>query len=135
MKPEHMSALVSELKANDTDHLHQLLGEGDITVTQLVQAAERLTQPEPELQIRARKPAKGAAGKKKRGSLVEIEGIGDLPITLARCCAPIRPQAITGYVTLGRGVTYPPQRLPGTRAHESGGARASAQRGVELGRS
>jgi GTP pyrophosphokinase len=28
-----------------------------------------------------------------------------LPTTLARCCAPLRPQPITGYVTLGRGVT------------------------------
>jgi GTP pyrophosphokinase len=36
---------------------------------------------------------------------VEIEGVGDLPTTLARCCAPLRPQPITGYVTLGRGVT------------------------------
>ena len=26
-------------------------------------------------------------------------------MTLAHCCAPIRPQAIVGYVTLGRGVT------------------------------
>ena len=39
------------------------------------------------------------------GSPVEIEGVGDLPITLARCCAPIRPQPIVGYVTVGRGVT------------------------------
>ena len=31
--------------------------------------------------------------------------MGDLPTTLARCCAPLRPQPITGYVTLGRGVT------------------------------
>jgi GTP pyrophosphokinase len=55
---------------------------------------------------RLAKKAKAAAGaRKKRGSLVEIEGVGDLPITLARCCAPIRPQGITGYVTLGRGVT------------------------------
>jgi GTP pyrophosphokinase len=38
-------------------------------------------------------------------SPVEIEGVGDLPITLARCCAPMRPQPIVGYVTLGRGVT------------------------------
>jgi GTP pyrophosphokinase len=36
---------------------------------------------------------------------VQIEGVGDLPTTLARCCAPLRPQPITGYVTLGRGVT------------------------------
>jgi GTP pyrophosphokinase len=36
---------------------------------------------------------------------VDIEGVGDLPTTLARCCQPIRPQPVTGYVTLGRGVT------------------------------
>jgi GTP pyrophosphokinase len=41
----------------------------------------------------------------RRGSPVEIEGVGNLPITLARCCAPLRPQPITGYVTVGRGVT------------------------------
>ncbi len=108
VKPEHMSALVSELKANDIDQMHQLLGEGEITVTQLVQAAERLTQPAPEPMPRtpvALREGEGGGARKKRGSLVDIEGVGDLPITLARCCAPIRPQAITGYVTLGRGVT------------------------------
>jgi GTP pyrophosphokinase len=104
VKPEHMSALVSELKANDIDHFHQLLGEGEVTVTQLVQAAERLTQPAPEPKPRMPRVPKGTA-RKKRGSLVDIEGVGDLPITLARCCAPIRPQPITGYATLGRGVT------------------------------
>lgn len=38
-------------------------------------------------------------------SPVDIEGVGDLPITLARCCGPMRPQPIAGYLTLGRGVT------------------------------
>ncbi|MEP7246895.1 MAG: TGS domain-containing protein, partial [Gammaproteobacteria bacterium] len=99
--PEHTAALVQELKAHDLDHFHQLLGEGEITATQLVQAAERLIQPQKPRPIRVSRPA----GKKKRSSLVEIEGVGDLPTTLARCCGPIRPQAITGYVTLGRGVT------------------------------
>jgi len=37
-------------------------------------------------------------------SPVTIEGVTDLPATLARCCAPLRPQPITGYVTPGRGV-------------------------------
>ena len=101
--PEHISALVQELKASDTDHFHQLLGEGEITVTQLIQAAERLRQPEPK--PRGIRAPRGAAKKTKRGSLVDIEGVGDLPTTLARCCGPIRPQPITGYVTLGRGVT------------------------------
>ena len=36
---------------------------------------------------------------------MEIEGVGDLPTTMARCCAPVPPEAIAGYLTLGRGVT------------------------------
>ncbi|HTX05574.1 MAG TPA: TGS domain-containing protein, partial [Steroidobacteraceae bacterium] len=51
---------------------------------------------------RRRDVARGAAAKR---SPVEIEGVGNLPITLARCCAPLPPQPIVGYVTLGRGVT------------------------------
>jgi GTP pyrophosphokinase len=56
--------------------------------------------PPPPLPPRAtrQKPARG-------GSPVEIEGVGNLPITLAHCCAPLPPQPITGYVTVGRGVT------------------------------
>jgi GTP pyrophosphokinase len=99
-RPEQLSALAQELKAHDTDHLHQLLGEGEITVTQLMHAAARLFQP-PERPIVRPRPS----APRRRSSPVEIEGVGDLPITLARCCAPLRPQPITGYVTLGRGVT------------------------------
>jgi GTP pyrophosphokinase len=100
-RPEKLSALAQELKARDTEHLYQLLGEGEVTVTQLMHAAARLFQP-PERPV-VRPPRAAAA--RRRTSPVEIEGVGDLPITLARCCAPLRPQPITGYVTLGRGVT------------------------------
>ena len=43
---------------------------------------------------------------------MEIEGVGDLPTTLARCCAPLRPQPIAGYVALGRGVTVHRSECP-----------------------
>jgi GTP pyrophosphokinase len=36
---------------------------------------------------------------------VDIEGVGDMPTTMARCCAPVPPEPIAGYLTLGRGVT------------------------------
>jgi len=100
-RPEQLVKLAQELDARDVDHLHQLLGEGEITVTQLMQAATRLFEPPP---VRLPRAARAAAG--RRGSSpVEIEGVGDLPTLLARCCAPLRPQPITGYVSLGRGVT------------------------------
>jgi len=100
VRPEQIAALVQELKAHDLDHFHQLLGEGEITVTALMHAAAKLFQPAPEPLVRTAR-----ATPRRRASPVEIEGVGDLPTTLARCCAPLRPQPITGYVTLGRGVT------------------------------
>jgi GTP pyrophosphokinase len=63
--------------------------------------------PPPSAVVRARKAIGGAR------SPVEIEGVGDLPITLARCCAPMRPQPIRGYLTLGRGVTIHRAECPG----------------------
>ena len=105
-RQEQFSALVHALEAHDADHLYQLLGEGELTVTQLLQAAARLPGSQ-LIETRRHAPvARPAPASTHRGSSpVEIEGVGDLPATLARCCAPLRPQPIAGYVTVGRGVT------------------------------
>jgi GTP pyrophosphokinase len=57
-------------------------------------------EPEPEVLPVARPRPRAAAR-----SPVEIEGVGDLPTTIARCCSPVPPEPIAGYMTLGRGVT------------------------------
>jgi GTP pyrophosphokinase len=93
--------LIAQLRAQDVDEFYQLLGEGEITATQLSQALLRLVRPAaPEVPARKARPASPA-----RRNPVDIEGVGDLPITLASCCAPLRPQPIVGYITVGRGVT------------------------------
>ena len=101
VRAEQLAALAAELKARDVDHLYQLLGEGEITVTQLARAATRLLEPAASVPVRAVRPQPA----RRHTAAVEIEGVGDLPTTRARCCGPLRPQPITGYVTLGRGVT------------------------------
>jgi len=108
-RPEQLATLARELRARDVDHLHQLLGEGEITVTQLMHAAARLF--EPPVPQRIARPAR-AAPARRRTAPVDIEGVGDLPTTLARCCAPLRPQPIAGYVALGRGVTVHRSECP-----------------------
>ena len=83
-------------------------GEGEIA------AAEPAPPPPPPLPLRPARPRTG-----RGGSPVEVEGVGNLPITFARCCAPLPPQAITGYVTVGRGVTIHRSNCPGlTRMRE-----------------
>jgi GTP pyrophosphokinase len=118
--PEVLASLLEalsprETELRNTEELYQLLGEGEITATQLAQAIARQlkrTEPEPK-RITRRASA-------KRRSPVEIEGVGDLPITLARCCAPIRPQPIVGYATLGRGVTIHRKDCPSFARMQSG---------------
>ena len=43
---------------------------------------------------------------------MDIEGVGDMPTTMARCCAPMAPGPIAGYLTLGRGVSIHRQDCP-----------------------
>jgi GTP pyrophosphokinase len=102
--PELIAALVRELKADSAEDLHRLIGEGEIGNTALAQALVRVraaaaTAVAPLVPVRPRPQRRSAR------SPVEIEGVGDLPITMARCCGPVPPEPIAGYVTLGRGVT------------------------------
>jgi len=40
-----------------------------------------------------------------RAPEIEVQGIGDLLSTYARCCKPVPPEPIVGYITVGRGVS------------------------------
>ncbi len=50
-------------------------------------------------------PVRAKRARSRRATAVDIEGVGDMPTTMARCCAPVPPEPIAGYLTLGRGVT------------------------------
>jgi GTP pyrophosphokinase len=40
-----------------------------------------------------------------RAPEVEVQGIGDLLSSYARCCNPVPPEPIVGYITVGRGIS------------------------------
>ncbi|HEY6452509.1 MAG TPA: bifunctional (p)ppGpp synthetase/guanosine-3',5'-bis(diphosphate) 3'-pyrophosphohydrolase [Steroidobacteraceae bacterium] len=103
---ELIAPLVRELKAESAEDLQRLIGEGVIGVNALIQAIARVRAPPPEplAVVRTRPPQRAAR------SPVAIEGVGDLPITMARCCSPVPPEPIAAYLTLGRGVTIHRER-------------------------
>jgi GTP pyrophosphokinase len=92
--------ILDELGLSNLDALYVGLGEGELTVAQVAGAVHRrLKEHEPQ-KPRAFKP--GAAS--QPGGMV-IDGVGDLLSSFARCCRPVPPESIAGYITLGRGVS------------------------------
>ena len=92
--------LLDELGLANLDDLYIGLGEGELTVAQVAGAVHRrLREHEPE-KPRAFKP--GAAG---QPTGMVVDGVGDLLSSIAKCCRPVPPEPIAGYITLGRGVS------------------------------
>jgi GTP pyrophosphokinase len=117
---ELQATLVRELRAESVAELQRRIGAGDISASALGQALARLRAPaEPELATVRKRGSHAPASR----SPVAIEGVGDLPITIARCCGPVPPDPIAGYVTLGRGVTIHRQRCPNLQRMQSANSR------------
>jgi GTP pyrophosphokinase len=95
--------LARELKAADPRELFRWLGEGEINVAQLLRPLA--VRPAPS----APKPRKPTPSRATKGPL-QLVGLGDLPLTLGRCCSPVAPEPVVGYLTLGRGVTVHAER-------------------------
>jgi GTP pyrophosphokinase len=93
--------LISEFKQQNAESLYQAIGEGDINVAQISGAILRLARPQELPSPIARKPT---VTPRDTAGLV-IDGVGDLLSNFARCCRPVPPEAIAGYITLGRGVS------------------------------
>jgi GTP pyrophosphokinase len=97
------SELVGEFGVPGADALHLALGSGELSLAQVTAAIERRMRGKPASaapELPAIVPARRAPT-----AAVEIEGVGDLLSTHARCCNPVPPEPITGYVTVGRGIT------------------------------
>jgi GTP pyrophosphokinase len=100
VKSPPVTLLLRELGLDSAEALHEALGLGEVSAAQVAGAIQRLqhsrdAQPE---QFRARSTG-------SRAPEVEVQGIGDLLSTYARCCRPVPPEPIVGYITVGRGVS------------------------------
>ena len=102
--------LAKRLGYDGVDDLCLAYGKDEITQTALATAVQppKPAAPEPEVQVRA---SRQKAGK----SDVLVVGVDSLLTQLARCCHPVPPDEIVGYVTRGRGVTIHRADCPNVR--------------------
>src|SRR5258708_18390758 len=101
VKTPPMVELLRELELKDTESLHEALGLGKISGAQVAGAIQRLLHARDEQP----QPARARDGGGSRAPEVEVQGVGDLLSTYARCCKPVPPESIVGYITVGRGVS------------------------------
>jgi GTP pyrophosphokinase len=95
-----LPSLLHELGFDTTEALHEALGLGELSAAQVAGAIQRL------MHAREDKPeALRPRSAKAREPEVEVQGIGDLLSSYARCCKPVPPEPIVGYITVGRGVS------------------------------
>jgi GTP pyrophosphokinase len=92
--------LAQRLKFGKVDEFLAALGRGDVGQRDLVNALQESGKVVPALA-----PASKPRVRAKTGNPVAIPGLGDVPLTLARCCKPQPPEPIVAYTTVGRGVT------------------------------
>ncbi|MFZ1390134.1 MAG: ACT domain-containing protein, partial [Dokdonella sp.] len=96
-----LDSLPARFQLRSVDELFEAIALGDVTSTQIARSlhdggsADDTANARPT-PTRALAPAKDA---------LVIEGIGNLLSVLARCCQPLPGDAVTGFITRGRGVS------------------------------
>lgn len=103
-----LDGVPSRFQLKTLDDLYAAVGNGDLTVAQVVGAAERLAVPEGQTQpqdLVTKPPKRGRGTTTRKDGGITIQGVGDLMTTIARCCQPLPGDPVVGYITRGRGVT------------------------------
>ncbi|KIQ34404.1 GTP pyrophosphokinase [Variovorax paradoxus] len=95
--------LASQLGFKSADHLFEVVGKDEFSlrnIETLLRPPEPAPNPDDGVQI---KKARGSEKSGKGGVLVV--GVSSLMTQLAKCCKPAPPDAISGFVTRGHGVS------------------------------
>lgn len=79
------------------------IGRGDVSEHQVALAIQEETAPRPTETARPLSPRRITALQSQTG--VVVEGVGNLQTSSAKCCKPMPPDAIVGYLTCDHGVT------------------------------
>mgnify|MGYP002622969760 CR=1 FL=1 len=96
-----VSDIAKALKFDDEEQFLAKVGFGDIQSRQIsgaIALMEKNLHPDDEL-----RPLLLQTPQKEKG--LTISGIGGLYTRMAKCCQPIPPEPITGFITRGQGVT------------------------------
>ncbi len=121
IKSGHIRLLLKQLRCNSLDDLLVKVGNGTITVQNLVkglQPAELRKETEqrneelPPEELANLMVSQHSQGSLKENSGVRIDGIEGMLVKVSQCCSPLPGDAIVGFITMGRGVSVHKANCP-----------------------
>lgn len=95
------------------DEIYIAVGYGKVTTEDIVKGLnpdlleKPAEEPKDDNETFLKKVFKSAGNqqKKKKGSLISVDGMSDIMVRFAKCCNPIPGDSIVGFISRGRGVT------------------------------
>ena len=101
-----LAEVAAAMNYHDPDTLYAAIGEHHVSARAVVGRVVRMLQeldPEDELAVEVLQPRRP---RRDTGTVgVHVEGLDDMMVRLSRCCTPVPPDEIMGFVTRGRGVS------------------------------
>ncbi|MEX1357712.1 MAG: RelA/SpoT AH/RIS domain-containing protein, partial [Gaiellaceae bacterium] len=113
-----MAQVIREAGFKKAEDFYLALGSGRLTPNQIVKKVlQRLktdeVAQEETVPLKAPK-ARTAAASGTYG--IQVEGVEDVLVRLAKCCTPVPGDPIVGYISLGRGITIHRDDCPNVKA-------------------
>ncbi len=101
-----LAEVAAAMNYHDPDTLYAAIGEHHVSARAVVGRVVRVLReldPEDELAVEVLQPRRP---RRDTGTVgVHVEGLDDMMVRLSRCCTPVPPDEIMGFVTRGRGVS------------------------------
>jgi GTP pyrophosphokinase len=94
-----------QLGLSDLDAVFVAVGEGTVGAATVAGRVGRLARPDEKPAEEGILPEIPAERPSHTGTGVIVEGLDDVWVRIARCCAPVPGDDIVGFVTVGRGVS------------------------------
>lgn len=92
--------IARKVSASSVEDMYAAVGSGELSSAQVINAAQGLVERRSEPKLKLARP-----GATRYRSEVQVQGVGNLLTHMAGCCKPLPGDAITGFITQGRGVS------------------------------
>ncbi len=97
-----LNELAEKVNYKNASDMFAAVGAGDLRPTHVANVAQKMIEPhEHQLSLQLNL----YQDNKSKDSDIQIRGVGKLMTTIAHCCQPVPGDSITGYITVGRGVS------------------------------